>query len=296
MKEFIVKEKYNKNKIENVIKKEFPNLSSNSLNKLFRLKDIKINEQRVQRDFIVFTGDNIKIFASDDILYGISFKIDYIYEDNNILVAYKPKGIASCNTENSFENMVKKDKGNNITICHRLDTNTEGLLIFSKNTNALDEVLSGFKNSNIHKEYLTLVYGKFKKTKDILKAFILKDSKTSYSKVLDKEIKGSQNIITEYEVVKYFPKSNVSLLNIKLHTGRTHQIRAHMKHIGHNVIGDSKYGINEINRKLKVKSQILVAYKYTFTFDKSSSLSYLNDIVIEVPKEKIDKIFKWIDI
>ena len=296
MKEFIVKEKYNKNKIENVIKKEFPNLSSNSLNKLFRLKDIKVNEQRVQRDFIVFTGDNIKIFASDDILYGTSFKIDYICEDNNILVAYKPKGIASCNTEKSFENMVKKDKGNNITICHRLDTNTEGLLIFSKNTNALDEVLSGFKNSNIHKEYLTLVYGKFKKTKDILKAFILKDSKTSYSKVLDKEIKGSQNIITEYEVVKYFPKSNVSLLNIKLHTGRTHQIRAHMKHIGHNVIGDSKYGINEINRKLKVKSQILVAYKYTFTFDKSSPLSYLNDIVIEVPKEKIDKIFKWIDI
>ena len=296
MKEFIVKEKYNENKIENIIKKEFPSLSSNSLNKLFRLKDIKVNEKRVQRDFIVYTGDHIKIFASDDILYGNTFKIDYIYEDDNILVAYKPKGIVSCNSDKSFESMVKKDKGNNITICHRLDTNTEGLLIFCKNISILDELLSGFKNSNIHKEYLTLVYGNLKKKKDILKAFIVKDTKTAFSKVVDKEIKGGQNIITEYEVIKYFSKSNVSLLNIKLHTGRTHQIRAHMKHIGHNVIGDSKYGINEINRKLKVKSQILVAYKYTFSFDKTSILSYLNNVTIELPKEKINKIFKWLDI
>lgn len=296
MKEFIVKEKYNENKIENIIKKEFPSLSSNSLNKLFRLKDIKVNEKRVQRDFIASAGDNIKIFASDDILYGNTFKIDYIYEDDNILVAYKPKGIVSCNSDKSFESMVKKDKGNNITICHRLDTNTEGLLIFCKNISILDELLSGFKNSNIHKEYLTLVYGNLKKKKDILKAFIVKDNKTAFSKVVDKEIKGSQNIITEYEVIKYFSKSNVSLLNIKLHTGRTHQIRAHMKHIGHNVIGDSKYGINEINRKLKVKSQILVAYKYTFSFDETSILSYLNNVTIELPKEKINKIFKWLDI
>lgn len=296
MKEFIVKEKYNNIKIENVIKKEYPALSCNSLNKLFRLKDIKVNEQRIKRDFFVSTGDIVKIFASDDILFGNNFKIDYMYEDDNILIVYKPKGIASCNESVSFENMVKKDKGNNITICHRLDTNTEGLIIFSKNDIALNEMLSCFKNSKVHKEYLTLVYGKLNKPKDILKAFIIKDPKTSFSKVVDKQIKGALNIVTEYEVIKYFSKANVSLLNIKLHTGRTHQIRAHMKYIGHNVIGDSKYGINEINKKLKVKTQILIAYKYSFSLDKTSPLSYLNDIVIEVPKEKIDKIFKWMEL
>lgn len=294
MKEFIVKEKYNGNKIENVIKKEYPSLSPNSLNRLFRLKDIKVNDKRIPKDFRINTGDIVKVFASDDILFGNNYKIDYIYEDDNILIAYKPKGIVSCNSLNSFEHMVKKEKGNNLTICHRLDTNTEGLLIFAKNNDALTEILAAFKNSNIHKEYLTLVNGKLNKQKEILKAFIVKDNKTSYSKVVDKEIKGSQNIITEYEVIKYYSKANVSLLNIKLHTGRTHQIRAHMKYIGHNVIGDSKYGINEINRKLKVKSQLLVAYKYTFSLDNTSPLSYLNNLTIEVPKEKIDKIFKWI--
>lgn len=299
MREFSITKKYENAKIENVLLKQFPNISISTLNKLFRVKDVKVNDCRISKGYIVSINDNVKVYAKDDILFGVSNNVDIYYEDDNILVAYKPKGIVSCDSSSndnvSFECLVRKIKdNNNLKICHRLDTNTEGLVIFSKNELAQNEILNTFKSSLIHKEYLTLVYGKMEKQKDTLKAYIQKDVKDSFCKVKDKKEKGALEICTEYEVVKYFTETNTSLLNIKLHTGRTHQIRAHMKHIGHNVIGDSKYGINEINRKLGFKSQILIAYRYTFSFDKDSSLFYLNNKIIEVNKEKIDNILKWI--
>lgn len=297
MREFSITKKYENTKIENVLLKEFPNISISTLNKLFRVKDVKVNDCRVPKGYVVSVSDNVKIYIKDDILFGVSNNVDIYYEDDNILVAYKSKGIVSCESNDnvSFEHLVRKFKDdNNINICHRLDTNTEGLVIFAKNELAKNEILNAFKNSSIHKEYLTLVYGKMEKEKDILKAYIQKDIKDSFCKVIDQKEKGALEIHTEYEVVKYFKETNTSLLNIKLHTGRTHQIRAHMKHIGHNIIGDSKYGINEINRKLGFKSQILIAYRYTFSFNKNSSLSYLNKKIIEVNKEKIDNILKWI--
>lgn len=297
--EFNVDKNFHNLKIENVIMRKFPNISSGSLNKLFRVRDVKVNDNRISKGYIVFNGDNIKIYAKDDIVLGVPKKIDYYFDDDNLLIAYKPKGVISCSAIKrdtlSFEDMVKKDKNNkSLKICHRLDTNTEGLVIFAKNDIAYNELLAGFKNSLIDKQYLTLVYGKMEKQKNILKAYIQKETKDSFCKVKGRKEKDSLEIRTEYEVINYFEKTNTSLLKITLHTGRTHQIRAHMKYIGHNVIGDSKYGINEINRNLGFKSQILVAYRYTFSFDKNSCLSYLNDKVIEVNNEKINSIFKWI--
>ena len=105
-------------------------------------------------------------------------------------------------------------------------------------------------------------------------------------------INGSSKVITEYSVLEYISKLNVSILDITLHTGKTHQIRAHMKYLNTPVIGDPKYSTNEINKKFRYKSQLLYSYKYTFDFDKYSKLNYLNNLIISIDKEIILNKFK----
>lgn len=283
MEKIIVNKKNNGLKISQVISNNYPNISKNSIYKLFRLKDIKVNGLRQKEDVIVSKNDVIEIYCNDNILLGLPSHIDYYYEDDNILVAYKQKGI-ECHNPNSnstFEYAVKLDKkDDNLKVCHRLDTNTEGLVIFSKNDIANEEILNGFKNNNIHKNYLTFVYGKTPKKHDVLAGYIIKNKEDGYSKVIDKNTPNSSKVITEYTMLEYISTLNVSILNIALHTGKTHQIRAHMKYLNTPVIGDPKYSTNEINKRFGYKSQILYAYKYTFNFDKNSLLSYLNDICI----------------
>jgi len=305
MKEFKIISKYENKDIYSVLKKQFPHMSLSSLNKAFRIKDVKVNDKRVDKDYIVKLNDVVKIYLTDNILFGLSKNIYYAYEDENILIAYKPKGVQSNfegNEKNKdclaiyFDELVKQTKGSNHIICHRLDTNTEGLVIFAKNDTAHQELLNAFQNNQIHKEYITLVYGKLPKIQDTLSHYILKDEKTGFSKVVDKNIPGSKSCITEYNVIKYFKDKNCSVINIKLHTGRTHQIRAHMKYIGCPVVGDSKYSTNEINNKFKVNSQILFASKYTFSFDKNSILNYLNDVVIDITPQSLENIQNVINI
>lgn len=295
MEKIIVNKKNNGLKLSKVIYNSFPNMPKNAIYKLFRLKDIKVNGIRQKEDIIVKQNDTIEIYCNDNILLGLPTHIDYYYEDNNIIIAYKPKCI-ECHNPNSkatFEFAVKQDKkDNNIKVCHRLDTNTEGLVIFSKNDISHEEVLNGFKTNSIHKNYLTFVYGKTPKNHDILEGYIIKSKKDGYSKIIDKKITGANKVITEYSVLENISNINVSILDIKLHTGKTHQIRAHMKYLNTPVIGDPKYSTNEINKIFGYKSQLLYAYKYTFDFDKNSILSYLNNICISIDITKIISKFK----
>ncbi len=295
MKKIIVDNKNNGLKISKVIYNHFPNMPKNAIYKLFRLKDIKLNGIRQKEDISVKQNDVIEIYCNDNILLGLPTHIDYYYEDDNILVAYKPKGI-ECHNPNSnstFEFAVKQDKRNdNIKVCHRLDTNTEGLVIFSKDEMSHEEILKGFQNNYIHKNYITFVYGKTPKKHDILNGYIIKNKQDGYSKIVDKNLPNSSKVVTEYSVLEYIPNLNVSILDIKLHTGKTHQIRAHMKYLNTPVIGDPKYSTNEINKKVGYKSQLLYAYKYTFDFDNNSSLSYLNDILISFDIENVINKFK----
>lgn len=294
MRSFKIKEKYNNKDITYVLKKEFPRLSNSSLNKVFRVKDVKVNGTRVAKDYIVSLGDEVQVYLTDNILFGVDTNIFYAYEDENILVAYKPKGVVSTLGKDKrevskvyFDELVKKEKPNSV-ICHRLDTNTEGLVIFAKTKEAHEELLSAFKDNNIHKEYLTLVYGKPSKDSAKLSHYITHDN--GYAKVLTKNVPGTKSCITEYTLVEYMKKLNASILSVKLYTGRTHQIRAHMKFLDCPVIGDSKYSTNEINAKFKLYTQVLYASKYTFSFPKESPLCYLNDVTIDIKDDILEKI------
>lgn len=272
----------------------FPNLSIGNLSKVFRLKDVKVNGQRINKDYILKKNDNVEIYLSDTILFNVDLSLKYIYEDENILAVYKNCKMPSCNENHTYspsdiflENLVKKAKGDNIKICHRLDTNTEGIVIFSKNDVAHEEILNAFKLRLIQKRYIAFVYSKPPKSHDMLNAFLLKDTNSNYVKIYDTKVKNSIAICTEYTVLKYMDNTNISILEITLHTGKTHQIRAHMKHIGCPIIGDPKYCSNDINKKFKEKTQCLFAYKYSFNFNSSSALYYLNNIDIQLNEDAL---------
>lgn len=167
--------------------------------------------------------------------------------------------------------------------CHRLDRNTTGLIVFAKNNISLNILLEKFKNREIEKHYLAEVYGIPKTKKQTLTAYLFKDNKKSMVYISDTPKKGYVKIITSYEVIKENKTSNISLLDVTLHTGKTHQIRAHLAHISLPIIGDGKYGINEINKKFKSKTQKLSAYKLIFNFKTDSGiLNYLNKKIIKI--------------
>lgn len=290
MRTIIVKNINKKTYLSNYIFKTFPNLSKGKFFKSLRNKDIKINEKRINKDIILNDKDEIKLYISDNILFNLPQKLDYIYDDQNIAIIFKPQGILSNDEtknldEPTLESLVKKENPNYI-ICHRLDRNTAGLVIFAKNDIAYANILSGFKNNSIIKEYIAYVSGSnFKNKEETLNQYISLNKKDGISKIYEKnnEKNSLKSITTSYEVIYTNTKRDYSILKVFIHNGKTHQIRAVLSNIFHPIIGDSKYGKNEINKKFNKYRQLLFAVKYKFNFDSSSKLSYLNnkDIILD---------------
>ena len=288
MKKLVVNKKYDNKKLDKFLKDNISTLSNNLFYKTLRKKDIKINGKRVSENVTVFENDEILVYIPDYLLEN-KLTLDIIYEDNNILLINKPSNIEVTGQDSLTEVVHKLYSSCEFKPmpCHRLDRNTSGLILFAKNAQALEILLDKFKHHEIEKHYLALVYGIPQKKNERLISYLFKDSSKSFVYISDVPKKGYQKIITSYSLIESFD-NNTSLLDIEIETGRTHQIRAHLAHIGLPIIGDGKYSINEINKKFKVKAQKLVSYKLIFRFEHDSKiLEYLNRKSFELKNKNI---------
>lgn len=282
-----INNKNDEKKLNNVLQKEFPALSLNTIYKALRKKDIRVNNVRINENITLHTGDIVKVFIADEFLFTdksdnvskVSRKstdVPVIYEDSNILIVDKPSEI-EVTGDNSLTTVLSAKYGFTIYPCHRLDRNTTGLTLFAKNKQSEQILFDKFKNHEIEKHYICRVYGVPPKKHAILNDYLFKDNKKSMVYISNTHKKGYQNISTEYFVLSSNKSNNTSILEVILHTGRTHQIRAHLAYIGYPIIGDGKYGRNDINKQFKCKTQNLCSYKMRFNFTSDSQqLEYLS--------------------
>lgn len=271
-------------KISAEIGSSFPMLGYGKIMKLLRNKDVSVNGQRVSDDKKVSAGDEIMFYISEKELYR---EIEIVYEDENIAVVNKPSGMETV-TQDEFclMRLLIRQLRHELFAVHRLDRNTTGLVIFAKNETSKDELDRAFKQKTLHKYYLALVCGTPKKDEDKMVAYLKKYEKDSHVVVRSDPAPGYEKILTDYRVLE--KRGDISLVEIELHTGKTHQIRAHFAFMGNPVLGCEKYGNSELNKTYGKKRQCLCAYKLVFCFGETSPLHYLDGVTVELQKNKID--------
>jgi len=232
---------------------------------LLKSKDIKVNGKRVSADTTLYKGDIVCYYLTAKQAEKKAFYT--VYEDENILVADKESGV---NSEAVYAALAREGE---YYFIHRLDRNTRGLLVFARSASAENALLSAFKDRTAEKTYHARCFGAFPSSHEILTAYLKKDAQKSLVKIYDKPVNGVEKIITEYTVLEY--AEGKTKAEIILHTGKTHQIRAHLAYIGCPIVGDMKYGDSAKNKALNATRQMLVAKRLRFHFQ--GDFAYLNE-------------------
>ena len=285
------------------LSKAYPNLKSSLVCKLMRKKRIKLNGAKAEPNVILKEGDVFRFYLSDELLAkeplkskadfrGISAEINVIYEDENILLIDKPAGlVVHEDNDKSSDTLINRvlsylynkgefdpERENSFTpaLVNRIDRNTSGIVIAAKNAESLRILNQKVRDREIQKLYLCAVSGTPKPREATLTAYLKKLSDENRVIISDTPRSGGYlTIKTKYRVLE--SRGELSLVEVDLLTGRTHQIRAHFAHIGHSLLGDGKYGDNVINKRYHAKTQALCAYKLFFKFTTDAgALEYLN--------------------
>ena len=214
-------------------------------NQIIKNKDIKVDGKRLCEDDMVFAGQTVVVFAPEK----PSARFSVIFEDENVIVLDK-----GCDIEVQGKDSLESAIPGSIAV-HRLDRNTTGVMIMAKNDEVAEALKQAFKDKTVQKTYVCEVFGRPNFKGEVQKAYLVKDANRSEVKIYPNFVQKSVLIETKFKTVKVGEQT--SLVTAELLTGRTHQIRAQLAYLGFPIIGDGKYGKNEINRKFKEKYQKL---------------------------------------
>ena len=298
MKEFIIQKNEENQRFDKYLKKLLPNATTSFLYKMMRKKNIVINKKKVEGNEKLKAGDVVSIFLSDETFEKFHVNLEelkkeydalkslglnglkIVYEDNEMIVADKPYNMLSQKASDKdlsvneylLGYMIKKGELSfeeyqtfRPSVVNRLDRNTTGLLLFGKTLNALQQLGEGIRERTIEKYYRAVVAGELKEELE-LKGYLLKEEKTNKVTFYKEQVEGSDYIETGVKPIKF--NNGLTLVEIHLVTGKTHQIRLHLSTIGHPILGDMKYGDANINKKYydshKVNHQLLHAYRLEF--------------------------------
>lgn len=307
MKEFIIAKNDAGQRFDKFITKTVPLLPQSLLYKYLRTKRIKLNGKKAEISTRLKEGDKVEMYVNDEFFaekeekysfLSAGKELDIIYEDENIIILNKKVGLLSHPDEGEYNDTLitrvqrylyekgeydpKNEASFAPALANRIDRNTGGIVLGAKNAETLRILNEKIKLREIEKRYLCITVGRLPKKKDVIEGFMVKDEKKNTVKVYNKPVPGGKSMKTGYEVIE--AKGELSLVEVQLFTGRTHQIRAHLSSIGCPLLGDGKYGTNAVNKKYGgYKKQCLYSYKTGFTFKTDAGiLNYLKNRFFEV--------------
>jgi len=294
-------------RVDKFLTKTFRSLPATVMYKEIRKKNIKLNGKRCEISTRLAEGDVLTLYVKDEFLEESAPQYDFltagkhlsiVYEDENLLLLNKEAGLLVHPDEQEYRDTLitrvqrylyekgeyRPEEENSFApaLVNRIDRNTCGIVMAAKNSEALRILNERLKKREIHKFYLCLVNGRMPKREDTLTAYLEKNEQQNRVYISDRARDGARTIVTRYRVLE--ERGGMSLLEIALLTGRTHQIRAHLASLGHPLLGDGKYGTNAQNRAAGFGNrQALCSYKLTFAFkDETGLLDYLNGRTFEI--------------
>ena len=288
-------------RLDKYLTKALPNLPQSLLYKYIRKKRIKVNGKRAEIATRLEEGNTIDLYINDEFLIqpekrydfmGASPCLDIVYEDENLLLLDKKVGLLCHPDEHEYVDTlitrVKRylyekeafdpasEQSFTPALVNRIDRNTGGIVIAAKNAATLRVLNAKMKDRELHKYYLCILIGALDEPKGTLEGYLFKDEKKNRVYVRRQPCPGAKTIRTRYRTLGY--RNGLTLAEVELLTGRTHQIRAHFASIGHPLLGDGKYGVNTQNKKFGgYKKECLYSYKLQFDFQTDSEhLAYLD--------------------